>query len=113
MPQWNDHWHYAMDVDVTLDKPVEAVYVRFVGDPGCNAIRIYAHCGDPRPSNTGTLRVTHVYDIADERFVRSFDVPAAGGTYSIECPTEPTNVSIALSVPHAVVEAKSPGDGPS
>ena len=101
IPEWNDHWHYAMDVDVVLEEPSPAVYVRYVGDPGCNAIRIYAHCRDPRPSNAGQVRVTHTYDIADERIVRSFDVPAAGGSYSIDCPAEPTNVSLELAVPHA------------
>jgi hypothetical protein len=101
VPDWNEHWHYAMDVEVPLDKPVPAVYVRYVGNPGCNAIRIYAHCSDPRPSNTGLVRITHTYDIADERFVRSFDVPASGGSYNIECPAAPTNVSVMLTVPHA------------
>ena len=101
VPAWNEHWHYAMDVDVTLEKAVPAVYVRYVGDPGCNAIRIYAHCRDRRPSNTGTVRVTHTYDIGDERSVKSFDVSAAGGSYNIECPADPTNVSMELAVPHA------------
>ncbi len=101
VPEWNDHWHYAMDREVTLDEPARAVYVRYTGDPGCNAIRIYAHCRDNRPSNTGTVRVTHTYDIGDERFVKSFEVPAAGGSYSIDCPADPTNVSVELAVPHA------------
>lgn len=101
---WNGHWHYAMDVEAILDKPAPAVYVRYVGNPGCNAIRIYAHCRDSRPSNTGLVRVTHTYDVADERFVKSFDVPASGGSYNIECPADPTNVSVSLSVPHADLE---------
>jgi hypothetical protein len=106
---WNDHWHYAMDVETVLEKPVAAVYVRYVGNPGCNAIRIYAHCRDSRRSNVGEVRVTHTYDIADERFVKSVDVPASGGSYSIECPAEPTNVSVSLAVPHA--EADKQHDG--
>lgn len=107
VPAWNGHWHYAMDVDVSLDKSAPRVYVRYVGDPGCNAIRIYTHCRDPRPSNVGIVRVTHTYNIADERFVRSFDVPASGGSYGIDCPADPTNVSVALAVPHATVAAQA------
>ncbi|HUW84304.1 MAG TPA: hypothetical protein VMZ31_16075 [Phycisphaerae bacterium] len=98
---WNDHWHYAMDVDVVLDEPAPVVYVRYTGDPACNAIRIYAHCSDTRPANVGQIRVTHDYCIGDERIIKSVDVPAAGGSYSIECPSAPTNVSLKLEVPHA------------
>ena len=101
VPDWNDHWHYAMDVEAVLGEPAERVYVRYTGDPGCNAIRIYAHCGDPRPANTGVVRVTHTYDLGDERMVKTVEVRASGGGYSIDCRSEPTNVSLALEVPHA------------
>jgi hypothetical protein len=101
VPDWNEHWHYSMDVDVTLDKPARAVYVRYTGDPACNAVRIYAHCRDPRPANVGIVRVTHDYSIGDERILKSVEVPADGGSYSIDCPATPTNIALKLEVPHA------------
>jgi len=109
VPKWNDHWHYAMDVETFLAEPVPKVFVRYVGEPACNAIRIYAHCRDPRPANIGLVRVRHVYDIADRRIVRTVEVPASGGSYTIECPADPTNVSLSLEVPHAV---RKPAEGP-
>ncbi len=103
VPTWNNHWHYAMDVTAPLDEPAPAVWVRYTGDPGVNAIRIYAHYRDPRPVNQGTVRVTHTYDIADQRVIKTVEVPAGGGSYTIDCPAEPTNVSLELAVPHAKV----------
>jgi hypothetical protein len=102
VPEWNDHWHYAMDAETALEAPARAVWVRYTGDPSCNAVRIYAHCRDPRPANTGVVRVTHDYSIGDERILKSVEVPAAGGSYRIECPSAPTNNAFRLEAPHAV-----------
>ncbi len=101
VPDWNEHWHYAMDREIVLEEPVRTVWVRYIGDPACNAIRIYAHCRDPRPVNAGTVRVTHDYSIGDERILRTLDVPAGGGSYVIDCPGTPTNNSLKLEAPHA------------
>jgi len=101
IPDWNQHWHYAMDTEAVLDEPARAVYVRYTGDPGLNAIRIYAHCRDPRPANTGIVRVTHDYSIGDERIRKSVEVPAGGGSYTIDCPEAPANHALKLEIPHA------------
>jgi hypothetical protein len=101
VPDWNEHWHYAMDVDVDLDEPQPEVFVRYIGDPALNAVRIHAHWIDPRPSNSGIVKVVHEYAISDQRVFREFRLPASGGTYSIECPEDPTNLSLAIEVPHS------------
>ena len=101
VPDWNQHWHYAMDTDVVLDRPSHAVYVRYTGNPGCNAIRIYAHCLDNKPVNTGVMRITHDYFLGDERILKSVELQAAGGVYTIDCPVEPTNHAFTFEVPHA------------
>jgi len=101
VPEWNQHWHYAMDTDVTLPEPARTVWVRYTGNPSLNAIRIYAHCRDLRPANTGVVRVTHDYSIGDERVLKTVDVPAGGGSYTIDCPEAPTNNALRLEAPHA------------
>jgi hypothetical protein len=101
VPNWNNHWHYAMDTDVVLPEPARRVWVRYTGNPGLNAIRIYAHCRDPRPVNSGVVRVTHDYNIGDERILKTVEVPAGGGSYTIDCPVDPANNALTLEVPHA------------
>ena len=108
VPDWNQHWHYAMDVDVPLSAPARTVYVRYTGDPACNAIRIYAHCRDPRPVNVGVLRVTHDYSLGDQRILKSVEAPASGGTYIIDCPETPTNQALKVEAPHATRNAQPP-----
>ena len=102
VPDWNQHWHYAMDSDVVLPEPARAVWVRYTGNPSVNAIRIYAHTRDTRPVNSGMVRVTHDYNIGDERILKSVEVPAGGGSYTIDCAGEPANNALTLEAPHAV-----------
>src|SRR5262249_42574886 len=49
VPADQDHWHYNVDREVKLDRPARVVYLRYVGDPGVNNLRIYAHCIEDRP----------------------------------------------------------------
>jgi hypothetical protein len=102
VPDWNQHWHYSMDTDVILPEPVRKVWVRYTGDPSLNAVRIYAHCRDPRPVNTGVVQVTHDYSIGNERILKTVEVPAGGGSYTVDCPKAPTNHALKLETPHSM-----------
>jgi len=48
------------------------------------------------------VRVTHPYDLGDERIAKTVEVGGKRwGGYRIDCRSEPSNVSLALEVPHA------------
>ena len=98
VPDWNDHWHYGWDGDVVLDKPAESVRVRYIGDPGVNAVRVNLHSSGTKPAASAPVEVTHGYEIdgqlLEKRF--TFENPAK---YSIDCPSAPRNVFIAMQLP--------------
>jgi hypothetical protein len=77
------------------------VYVRYVGDPGVNNLRIYAHCVEDKASAATPVVIKQVWTEKGERHsdVQRLTKP---GSYEIICDTEPVNESIELSVPSDV-----------
>jgi hypothetical protein len=98
VPTWHSHWHYSYDQEIQLDEPVEQVRVRYVGQPGVNAVRVNLHSLQPGETPAQGLIVTHGFNMEgrlhEERFV--LDRPTE---YTFECPQEPEDVFIRMEVP--------------
>ncbi len=97
VPTWVNHWRYNWDTDIVLERPAEAVYVRFHGEPGLNTMRACLHLL-PQQSRASRVQITHTYELDGRRREKTLDLtgPAA---YTIDCDAEPENVSITISVP--------------
>ena len=97
VPADQGHWHYNADREVKLDVPARTVYVEYVGDPGVNNIRIYAHsvADNPRPATPVTI--THTW--TENRSIRSRTVTMPKpGPYEIETGAEPVDQSVEIAV---------------
>jgi lysophospholipase L1-like esterase len=109
IPTDQAHWHYNVDREVRLDEPATTVYVRYVGDPALNNIRIYAHCvDDDRPTGQPVV-ITHVWgeDGARKSSTVSLDKPSS---YVIEAASDTVDESVELSVPSDAHGGAGPGD---
>jgi len=101
IPEDQDHWHFNVDREVMLDKRAATVFVRYVGDPGLNNIRIYAHCLDDRPRAAAPITVTHTW--AENAQPKSKTVTCdPGAAYLIETESDPVDESIALAIPNGL-----------
>jgi hypothetical protein len=101
VPTDNDHWNYNADREVRLDAPAKRVYVRYVGDPALNNIRIYAHCVDDQPRPASPVRVHHGW--REGGVSKSVSLPLREpGPYTITCEEDPQDEFIQLSVPSVV-----------
>jgi hypothetical protein len=98
LPSGNDHWHYNADVEVKLSQPAKVVYLRYVGDPGVNNLRIYAHCVDDRPPAPEPVVITHAWTEkgAAKNKTVTLEKP---GPYEVVAKGDPVDESIAISVP--------------
>ena len=97
IPIDQDHWHYNADREVRLKKPARMVYLRYVGDPAVNNIRIYAHCVDDRPRSRKPVVITHVWTEAGARKSKSVRLKGPGG-YEIVTAANPVDESIEIAV---------------
>ncbi len=98
VPTNNDHWHYNADVEVKLEKPAKTVFIRYIGDPGINNLRIYAHCLDDQPPAHAPVTIRHAWSengAAKSKTV-TLDKP---GPYEIVTESEPIDESIEMSIP--------------
>jgi hypothetical protein len=98
VPTWTEHWHCNADEKVKLKQPSSRVYVRYVGDPALNNIRIYAHCLEDRPRASRRLVVTHAWSEQGRSKQQRVELDGPG-TYEIVADEEPTDAWIELSVP--------------
>ncbi|MDA1190722.1 MAG: hypothetical protein O3A46_03445, partial [Candidatus Poribacteria bacterium] len=97
VPTDQAHWHYNADREVLLDAPAKTVYVKYVGDPGVNAVRIYAHCVDDEGFARRPVTITHGWSVGGE--ARSQSVVMEGdGAYEILVEGEPEDEFVELSV---------------
>lgn len=98
VPTDNDHWNCNADREVRLDAPARAVYVRYVGDPALNNIRIYAHCVEDGPRPPAAVRIHREWREAGA--VKKKTVTLRGpGSYTINCEQDPEDELIELAVP--------------
>jgi hypothetical protein len=100
VPTDNDHWNYNADREVRLDAPARTVYVRYVGDPALNSIRIYAHCVDDQPRPASPIQIIHHWRGASVGGATV--VLSAPGPYTVTCAEDPQDEYIQLSVPSVV-----------
>jgi hypothetical protein len=98
IPTYCNHWHYNADEEVELEEPARALYVRYVGDPALNNIRIYAHCLEDKPRVSGPVAITHVWTEGGvpNRSRVTLDGP---GEYEIVAGGDPVDRSIEIAVP--------------
>ena len=77
----------AQDREARLERPAKTVFVRYVGDPALNRIRIAAHCVDEAPRPSPRVELTHVW--RDAGAVRRQQIVLTGpDTYSIDAGSE-------------------------
>lgn len=98
IPTDTNHWHYNAHEEVKLDAPADRLFVRYVGDPALNNIRIYAHCLDAGRPSAAPVTVTHAWREGGER--RTHRVTLEGqNKYEINVSGEPEDESVELAVP--------------
>ena len=98
MPTYCNHWFYNADPEVKLDEPARTLYVRYVGDPAVNNIRVYAHCVEDAPRGRGAVVITHRWteNGQPKSHRATLDAP---GAYEVVAEGEPTDESIEIAVP--------------
>lgn len=99
VPAGQAHWHYNADVEVKLDKPAGTVYIEYVGNPGVNNLRIYAHCVEDRPRPATPMVITHKWTEAGAAKSKTVTMDKDVGSYEIVAEADPIDVSVELSVP--------------
>ena len=98
VPAGQSHWHYNADVEVKLDAPAKVVYVRYVGDPGVNNVRLFAHCVEEAPQTPSPVRITHAWREKGElkTTIVTLERP---GPYEVTTDEDPVDESVEISVP--------------
>ena len=98
VPAGNAHWHYNADVEVKAEVPSPVVYVRYVGDPAVNNLRIFAHCVEERVPAASPVRITHAWKEKGELKTRSVTIERPG-PYEVVAEDDPEDEWIELSIP--------------
>ena len=98
VPAGQNHWHTNADVEVKLDAPARSVYLRYVGDPGVNNLRIYAHAVEEKSSAPSPVTITHAWREKGELKKKSATLEKPG-SYEVTTEDEPVDESIELSIP--------------
>lgn len=98
IPGDQSHWHTNADVEVRLEEPAREVFIRYVGDPAVNNIRIYAHCLEEVSRPDTSVIITHGWTEAGQPQTKQVRLDGPGA-YDILCEQEPTNEFLELAVP--------------
>ena len=97
VPAGHAHWHTNGDREVRLDPPARRAFLRYVGDPGVNHYRAFAHCLRDRPCGSSVVQITHAWIEKGERKAKT--VPLEGpGEYELVAAEEPEDESVEISV---------------
>jgi hypothetical protein len=83
---------------VPLVRPAEKVRVKYIGNPGVNGIRVNIHSSRPEEKADTAVVVTHTFKM-DGKVVEKKVVLDKPKAYTIDCPSEPQDVSVKLEVP--------------
>jgi hypothetical protein len=100
VPADQSHWHYNVDREVRLAEPARVVYLRYVGDPGVNNLRIYAHCLDDRPRPSPVVVITHTWTETGVRKTKTVTLTKPG-SYEVITEDDPVDESVEIAVPSA------------
>ncbi|HYF48091.1 MAG TPA: hypothetical protein VEJ63_01700 [Planctomycetota bacterium] len=98
VPVGQSHWHYNADVEVKLEQPANTVYLQYVGDPGVNNLRIYAHYIDDTPPASAPMNITHTWTENGAEKSKTVTLEKSG-PYEITTEADPVNVSIEMAIP--------------
>lgn len=98
IPAGQSHWHTNADVEVKLEAPAREVLVKYVGEPGVNNLRLYAHCVDDAPAASGPVSITHAWREGGELRKKTVTLEKPG-PYEVVVEGEPVDEYIELSVP--------------
>jgi hypothetical protein len=92
------HWHFNADRAVKLETPSRRLFLRYTSNTGINNLRIYAHSVDEQPKAPSPVVITHAWteNGVAKTHLATLERP---GSYDVTTRTEPTNVSIELSIP--------------
>jgi hypothetical protein len=101
VPAGQSHWHMNADVEVKLDNPAKTVYIRYVGDPGVNSLRIYAHCVEENPPAPTPVSITHAWRERGNLKTKTVSLEKPGA-YEIVAEDDPEDEYVELSVPTSV-----------
>ena len=98
IPADNSHWHTNADVEVKLEQPARAVFVRYTGDPGVDSLRIYAHCVHEKSCAPSPVKITHAWREGGRLKTHEVFLERPGD-YEISVGEEPEDEWIELSSP--------------
>ena len=98
VPTDTSHWHCNGHRELRLEKPVERLFIRYVGDPALNNFHIYAHCTDDARPSARPVTITHKWREPGGPKSRTVTL-AEPGPYEITTDGEPVCESIELAVP--------------
>ena len=98
VPSDQSHWHYNVDREVKLPEPARELFVRYLGEPALNNIRIDAHCLDDRPRAPAPLLITHAWSEDGVRHTRQVRLEQPGD-YEVEAGADPADEFIEMAVP--------------
>ena len=98
VPTNQDHWHYNADVEVKLPEPAKTVYLQYVGDPGVNNIRVYAHCLDNTKYAPAPILIKHAWTENGQAKSQSVKIEKPG-PYEINAEGDPLDESIEIAIP--------------
>jgi len=98
VPAGQNHWHYNADVEVKLDAPAKTVFLRYVGDPGVNNLRIFAHCVEDAPRRASAVKITHAWKEKGRLKTTSVTLERPG-PYEVTTEEDPVDESVEIAVP--------------
>jgi hypothetical protein len=98
VPAGQSHWHYNADVEVKLPVPAKSVYVRYMGNPGVNNLRIFAHCLADSPHKRSPVVITHAWREGGDLKTKTVRLDRPG-PYEITAAAEPVDESVELAIP--------------
>jgi hypothetical protein len=98
VPTDNQHWHYNADREVRLSAPANRVFVRYVGDPAINNVRLYAHVVDDSPPHPSSIQIRHGW--REKGVLKTKSVTLRGPEpYTVTCEDNPEDEFIEMGVP--------------
>ncbi len=98
VPAGQNHWHYNADVEVKLDAPARTLFLRYVGDPGVNNLRIFAHCVEDAPRRGGPMKITHGWKEKGRPKTSTVTLERPGA-YEVVTEDDPVDDFVELSIP--------------
>jgi hypothetical protein len=98
VPTDQGHWHDNADREIKLPAPAKVIYLRYVGDPGVNNLRIYAHCVDDCPRTGSPVTIRQAWREGGVLKTHSVTL-AKPGSYEIVTGADPVDEYLEMAIP--------------